>query len=440
MRKGYSLFGRIPELIGEDFAGDNPSSRDEYWMSQAILEGMSSCGLSEPNPVVGCVIVNNNDVVVSRGSTEVCGQRHAERVAIEALSSDQNPHELTLYCTLEPCSHTGRQPPCVDLIIRTGIKRCVIGVGDPDIRVNGRGFAILRSAGIEVETGVLGAETAAWHIPFLMRHSMERPLLVGKWAQTLDGQLAFESGTPRWVSCAASQTCAHWLRQRYDAILIGAGTAIADKPKLTVRNSRFPIHRHPVRILFDPSGRVFQVPEAEWQALGETLFSLDAPVVVFRKTLANSLDKARWKELEQLGHVHLHTSPPGAVSLENMIACLSDPSLTAQLGRPINSILVEGGPTLLSLMLQRNLIDMAHIFQSSSIGGGEHARVRGPTRIPNALTNLDVVNTARVKTDVLIELANLPVQEKLGVANSRSIVASPEDRLLPKTGGEFINV
>ncbi|MFA0924635.1 RibD family protein [Xanthomonas fragariae] len=102
---------------------------------------------------------------------------------------------------------------------------------------------------------------AAWHLPFLMRYSMDRPLIVGKWAQTLDGQLAFDSGTPRWVSCAESRICAHWLRQRYDAILVGAGTAIVDKPTLTVRNSPLPIHRHPVRVLFDPSGRVFQVPD-----------------------------------------------------------------------------------------------------------------------------------------------------------------------------------
>ncbi|WP_443098083.1 bifunctional diaminohydroxyphosphoribosylaminopyrimidine deaminase/5-amino-6-(5-phosphoribosylamino)uracil reductase RibD [Xanthomonas fragariae] len=156
MRKGYSLFGSIPKLIGEDPALDMLSSRDEYWMAQTLLEGMQSCGLSEPNPGVGCILVNKDGVAVSRGSTEVCGQRHAERVAIEALSSEHNPHELTLYCTLEPCSHTGRQPPCVDLIIGTGIKRCVVGVGDPDLRVNGRGFSILRAAGVEVETGVLG--------------------------------------------------------------------------------------------------------------------------------------------------------------------------------------------------------------------------------------------------------------------------------------------
>lgn len=440
MRKGYSLFGRIPDLIGDDFAEYSPSRRDEYSMSQAVLEGMTSCGLSEPNPAVGCVIVNSNGVIVSRGSTEMCGKRHAERVAIEALPPDKNPNDLTLYCTLEPCAFTGRQPPCTDLIVRTGIKRCVIGVSDPDIRVNGRGLAILRSAGIEVKTGVLWKETAAWHIPFLMRHSMERPLIVGKWAQTLDGQLAFDSGTPRWVSCNASRTCAHWLRQRYDAVLIGAGTAIADKPTLTVRNSRFPIHRHPVRILFDPSNRVFQVPEREWHVLRENLFSLDTPVLIFCKTPANSTEKTRWKALEQLDHVHLNLSPPRADFLENMIRSLSDPSLTAQLGRPINSILVEGGPRLLSLMLQSNLIDMAHIFQSSLIGGGEHTRLMVPVRVPNASSKLDVVNTVQVKTDVLIELANRHVQEKLGLEHSRSAVAKSEARLLQEVQGAYINV
>ncbi len=439
MHKGYSLFGRIPNLIGDDFDEYNPSSRTEYWMSQAILEGMNSCGLSEPNPTVGCVIVNNDDVIVSRGSTEMCGKRHAERVAIEAISPEQDLNDLTLYGTLEPCAHTGRQPPCTDLIILTGIKRCVIGVSDPDIRVNGRGLAVLQSAGVEVKIGVLRKEAAAWHIPFLMRRCMERPLIVGKWAQTLDGQLAFDSGTPRWVSCDASRTCAHWLRQRYDAILIGVGTAIADKPTLTVRDSRFPIHRHPIRIFFDRSNRVFQVPKGEWSALRETLFSLDTPILVFCKMPADNLEKTRWKELEQLGHVHLYPSPSGVDFLDNMIKSFSDPCLTAQLGRPINSILVEGGPTLISLMLQRNLIDMAHIFQSSSIGGGKHARLMTPARIPNPLNKLDVVNTAQIKTDVLIELANRHVQRILGLERSRSAALGSDIRSLQETQGESVN-
>ena len=440
MRKGYSLFGSIPELIGEDPEHDMLSRRDEYWMAQALLEGMKGCGLSEPNPGVGCILVNKDGIAVSRGSTEVCGQRHAERVAIEALSPEHNPHELTLYCTLEPCSHTGRQPPCVDLIIGAGIKRCVVGVGDPDLRVNGRGFSTLRAAGVEVETGVLGSEVAAWHLPFLMRHSMGRPLIVGKWAQTLDGQLAFDSGTPRWVSCAESRICAHWLRQRYDAILVGAGTAISDKPTLTVRNSPLPIHRQPVRVLFDPSGRVFQVSDTDWQTLRATLFSLDSPVVVVRKPLQTTLDADRWSELEALGHIHLHIIPPGTDALKYMIASLSEPSVAADLGRPINSVLVEGGPKLLSLLLQRDLVDIAHVFQSSAIGGGQHARLMSPPERLSALSTMDIVNTAQIKTDVLIELANKPVKDILQLADVSAKAVGPELRYLLEPRGDFINV
>ncbi len=432
MRKGYSLFGSIPELIGEDPVHDVLSRRDEYWMAQALLEGMRSCGLSEPNPAVGCILVNKYGVAVSRGSTEVCGQRHAERVAIEALSSEDPVHGLTLYCTLEPCSHTGRQPPCVDLIIGTGIKRCVIGVGDPDLRVNGSGFSILKAAGVEIETGVLRSEVAAWHLPFLMRHFMDRPLIVAKWAQTLDGQLAFDSGTPRWVSCEESRICAHWLRQRYDAILVGAGTIIIDKPTLTVRNSPLPIHRQPVRVLFDPSGRVFQVPDTDWQALRATLFSFDAPVVVFRKPLQTTLAVDRWTELEALGHIHLRTILPGTDAIEQMIASLSEPSFAADLGRPINSLLVEGGPKLLSLLLQRNLVDIAHVFQSGAIGGGQQARLMSPPERLGALSAMDVVNAAQIKTDVLIELASEPVKDVLQSANISTKAAKPELRHLPE--------
>ena len=180
--------------------------------------------------------------------------------------------------------------------------------------------------------------------------------------------------------------------------------------------------------------------DTDWQTLRATLFSLDSPVVVVRKPLQTTLDADRWSELEALGHIHLHIIPPGTDALKYMIASLSEPSVAADLGRPINSVLVEGGPKLLSLLLQRDLVDIAHVFQSSAIGGGQHARLMSPPERLSALSTMDIVNTAQIKTDVLIELANKPVKDILQLADVSAKAVGPELRYLLEPRGDFINV
>jgi len=186
-----------------------------------------------PNPWVGCVVVAN-DGGVFQGATSEPGGPHAE---IEALRRAEGAATgATLYTTLEPCSHTGRTPPCVDAIIDAGVQRVVIGIEDPDDQVAGRGASRLRDANIDVTSGVLTDDIARQLAPYLTHRRTGRPYVVLKLALTLDGYIAAPDGSSAWITGAAARADAHRLRAESDAVVVGAGTVRADDPLLTVRN------------------------------------------------------------------------------------------------------------------------------------------------------------------------------------------------------------
>lgn len=209
---------------------------DQELMARAIeLAGTVRCTTS-PNPWVGAVVVDRAGAVVGEGATEPPPGRHAEAVALAAAGG--RAAGGTLYVTLEPCAHAGRTPPCADAVIAAGVRRVVVAVDDPDRRVEGRGLARLREAGIRVDAGTVGAaEVADQLAPYLAQRRSGRPYVVLKLAATLDGRTAAPDGSSRWITGAEARADVQRLRRESDAVLVGAGTVRADDPQLTVRDA-----------------------------------------------------------------------------------------------------------------------------------------------------------------------------------------------------------
>jgi diaminohydroxyphosphoribosylaminopyrimidine deaminase/5-amino-6-(5-phosphoribosylamino)uracil reductase len=227
--------------------------RDDEAMAQALQVSAAARRRSAPNPWVGCVLVRAGKIV-GEGASLAAGGAHAEAVALERAG--ETARGATAYVTLEPCSHHGRTPPCADALITAGVTRVVAALEDPDPKVAGAGLARLREAGIEVVTGV-GAEAAQRELAAYLHHRRTgRPLVVAKVAMSIDGRIAAADGTSQWLTSTPARADAHELRADSQAIIVGAGTAIADRPKLTVRDvEQMPV-RQPLRVLLDARGRV----------------------------------------------------------------------------------------------------------------------------------------------------------------------------------------
>ena len=228
---------------------------DLVFMQRALSIAALGAGRTGDNPSVGCVIMRDGKILVS-GFTQAYRLQHAERMAFDL--ADQKNIDLsgaTLFVTLEPCAHQGHQPPCLDRVLSSPVARVVIGLQDPDPRVSGRSISILRNAGKEVSVGVLQKECEAWHRPFL-KTRQKKVYWAAKWAQTPEGRLADGSGNSKWITGPVLRSYTHWLRQKYDAVLVGAGTFLADSPSLTVRDCAQPHRRNPRRIVWDPRRRL----------------------------------------------------------------------------------------------------------------------------------------------------------------------------------------
>ncbi len=207
---------------------------DTTVMRTALAAAAAARARTSPNPWVGAAIVSADGAVVAVGATEPPGGRHAEIVALD--SAGHAGAGATLVCTLEPCSHHGRTPPCTDAIIATGIRRVVVAITDPDPRVAGAGIDALRRAGIEVDLGTLADEAETQLAPYLHHRRTGRPYVICKLAMSADGGIAAPDGTSQWITGEAARRDAHRLRAESDAILVGAGTVRADDPALTVRH------------------------------------------------------------------------------------------------------------------------------------------------------------------------------------------------------------
>ncbi len=359
--------------------------RDEdiHYMKMAMSLAGKGAGHVSPNPMVGAVIVKDG-LVISRGWHKVFGGLHAETDALSSCA--ENPEGATMYVTLEPCCHYGKQPPCTSAIINAGISRVVVGMTDPNPIVSGKGIAILREHGIEASTGLLENEIRYQNRIFLKYMTQRRPWTVLKWAMTLDGRIAAASGDSRWVSCEESRHSVHELRGKYMGIMAGIGTVLADDPMLNCRTGGM---RQPVRIIADSHA---SLPEDS--AIARTSRE-------YRTLLAHTAG-AMQERLELLRGCGIETVECSAT--ENGTVDLDD--LMSRLGAMgIDSVLAEGGAELDWSLVSAGLADEHYIFIAPKIIGGRTSKGpvggRGFEKMADAL-ELDIESVTTSGEDILI--------------------------------------
>lgn len=243
--------------------------RDEQLMGRAVVLARAARRHTAPWPAVGCVLVRDGEIVAEGATGPFPTGPHAEVAALRAAGD--RARGATAYCTLEPCDHHGNTPPCTGALISAGIARVVVAVGDPDERVAGRGYARLRAANVDVRDGVGTAAATHDLAPYLHHRRTGRAFVVVKVALSLDGRVAAADGSSRWITSEAARAETHELRADSQAVVVGAGTAIADRPALTVRGLVDPPVRPPVRVLLDARGRVAPDGPLFDPALGPTL-------------------------------------------------------------------------------------------------------------------------------------------------------------------------
>lgn len=402
MRSTFTLGGWLPDVPGVETPQGSaaPLATDEDWMREALRASMQGSGEASPNPSVGCVLVKDGQEI-ARGCTQAFGGAHGERVAFSRVGGEVDWSQVTAYVALEPCSHEGKQPPCADLFVDKKVGRVVAALGDPFDAVNGQGFARLRAAGIRVDVGVLAKEAALWLSPFLLsvkkvRAGRKGLVLAAKWAQSLDGCLADDSGTSQWITGPSARAYTQWLRRKYDAILVGAGTFLDDAPRLDARDTAgTPLAAllQPLRFVFDPGARTLCAGEDVKARLRAGSLSAHLPLVLVTSRHAHENAMTRtgvrvWcEELERAGVVF--QTFDASSHLEGLLGILEDVDFSALRpgpfrARPVQSVLVEGGPTLLNALLDARRVDLCHAFVAPLFLGGTKYRLGAPRGLEDA--------------------------------------------------------
>ena len=350
---------------------------DQNYMLQAIQLAKQGEGWTNPNPMVGAVIVKNGRII-GKGYHKKCGELHAERNAIASLT--ESAEGATIYVTLEPCCHYGKTPPCTEAIIEQKIKRVVIGSRDPNPKVSGKGIKMLQEAGIEVIEDFMREECDRLNPVFFHYITTKTPYVVMKYAMTLDGKIAAVTGDSRWVTGEAARSYVHALRKRYTGIMAGIGTVMADDPLL---NCRTEAGVDPVRIICDSCLRI----------------PLDSQLVktAGKIPLIVAGVPARWTEVQQekekallaAGVTVLHSPGEKTVDL---------PWLMRELGtRDIDGILLEGGGELNGAALEAGIVQKVYAFIAPKLIGGTGAK--GPV----GGKGLEKMCEARALTDIEIQ-------------------------------------
>ena len=323
---------------------------DEAWMARAVALAEGGRGTVSPNPMVGAVLVRDGRVV-GEGFHRAPGQPHAEALALAAAGAAAAG--ATCYVTLEPCAHHGRTPPCADALVAAGVARVVAAVPDPDPRVDGAGLARLRAAGVAVAVGA-GAEAAATlNAAYLTHRRLGRPRVTLKAAASLDGKVAAPDGTSRWITGPAARADAHRLRAEADAVMVGAGTALADDPRLTVRLPGW-AGRQPLRVLVDAAGRV---------GADGHLFDGEAETLVATTPTAPAAAVEAWKAAG--AEVLIVKEDPTGVDLKELTRALGE--------RGVLELMVEGGPRLQASLWAAGLADRLVWYLAPLAIGGQAA-------------------------------------------------------------------
>lgn len=355
-------------------------------MAEAI--GLASLHRPHPNPRVGAIVLDPSGRIVARGAHEGPGLPHAERLALAAAGEAARGGVLVV--TLEPCVHTGRTPPCTEAVIASGVRTVVVGALDPDDRVAGRGITALAAAGIEVRTGVASDEVEAMDPGYFHHRRTGRPRVVLKAALTLDGQVAAADGSSQWITGPEARADGHRLRAEVDAILVGAGTVIADNPRLTVRLAGLDAPQpRPVVIV---GRRPLPAGAALWER--NPLIVAPAPISV----PSGSVIVADGGD----GRVHLGAALEG-IGAEGVL-----------------DLLVEGGPTLAGALWEAGLVDHAVWYVAARIAGGVGRAVFDrsfPTL--SASRPVDILSVVRLGSDLRVEWAPRREREATGGDGSR---------------------
>lgn len=335
--------------------------KDRYFMSLALEEAKKGIGNTSPNPMVGCVIVKNNEII-STGYHKKAGMDHAEIEAMKSVSSELL-HDSTMYVTLEPCCHYGKTPPCVDAIIKNKIKKVFIATLDIDERVAGNGVKLLNDAGIETSVGILENEAKSLNSIFFYYKKNKKPYIVLKAALTIDGKIATSEGDSKWISNEESRYMVHKLRLRLKAIAIGKNTILRDKPQL---NCRLPGYENKIidKLVFvnTTEERLF---ESFAKNVGRNLI-VDKKITKTRESFIN-------------------------FCLEN----------------EIDSILVEGGAHIYTWFLENNLVDRIFIFYKPAIMGNDGIPLLLPTgkTLISELEEFSINSIKKLENNIMIDLS-----------------------------------
>lgn len=318
-------------------------------MRRALDLAQRGEGWTAPNPMVGAVIVKDGQVA-GEGFHQKAGTPHAE---IHALSdAGERAKGATVYVTLEPCCHHGRTPPCTDALIKAEISKVVIAMTDPNPQVAGGGIKQLREAGIEVVTGVLEREAQVLNEVFITQIKFKRPFVALKSALTLDGKTATRTGSSKWITGEDSRDYAHKLRHKYDAILVGIGTVLADDPLLTTRISEL---KNPMRVVIDSS---LKIP------LNARVLDKETGSAMIFTSSSGEYSKVR--RIEEKGIEIIHC--PGENGKVDIISVLN-----VLYGKGVTSILVEGGSEINGTFFDQHLIDKIYLFAAPKLVGSHSA-------------------------------------------------------------------
>lgn len=355
---------------------------DDDYMRLALQLAEKGRGWTAPNPMVGAVIVKNGQVI-GQGWHERCGELHAERNALAACAVD--PIGATMYVTLEPCCHYGKQPPCVDAILAAGIRRVVIGSVDPNPLVAGKGAVILRTHGIEVTENVLKKECDRLNKVFFHYITTKRPFVTMKYAMTMDGKIAAYTGASKWVTGKAARKYVQQQRHQYSGIMVGVGTVLTDDPSLACHMEG---GKNPVRIICDTHLRT----------------PLQAQVVMTAKKIPTILATCCTHQKRQAAYIQAGCR---ILCLSNQDSHVDLPQLMWRLGQEqIDSILLEGGGTLNWAALKSGIVQQVQAYIAPKLFGGETAKtpVEGVgVPAPGAAFHLKNSRLFKLGEDFLIE-------------------------------------
>lgn len=369
-------------------SSSDPVKNDEYWMAQAIQQARKGWYSTHPNPRVGCVIVRDGELLAS-GYHEFPGGPHAEINALSVLSG--HAAGCSVYVTLEPCSHSGKTPPCTDALIKARPDRVVIGMQDPNPMVSGRGVKRLQKAGIAVTQGVLESQAQSLNPGFIKRMLSQRPYVRVKMAASLDGRTALANGVSQWITGTDARKDVQFLRAQSSAILSTAETVIADNATLNVRLNAEELNqnvevRQPVRVILDRSLKLTG---------REVLFSTKSPIWIMT---SSQQMPSHWSnsDLSHVDIISVNESADGHMDLSQVLAILAQ--------REINEVHTECGSHLAGALLQQGLVDEVVQYLAPCLFGNQAQGLfeLGELSIMSDRINLKIIDLRQVGDDIKI--------------------------------------